>query len=73
MCCFVIEHRAAYRADKKRKALIPCCNQLRGKLFLYEWHIVKATGVFGEQSGGRGYGARRGRHPEIAQERPAPW
>ncbi len=40
---FVIEHRAAYGADKKRKTLIPCCNQLRGKLFLYEWHIVKAT------------------------------
>jgi hypothetical protein len=41
--CFVIEHSTTHGADKERKALIPRSNQLMGKLFLYEGHIVKAT------------------------------
>ncbi len=30
--CFVIERRATHGADKERKALIPCRNQLTGRI-----------------------------------------
>jgi uncharacterized RDD family membrane protein YckC len=32
MRCFVIEHVAAFGADKEREAFIPCRNKFKGKL-----------------------------------------